>query len=63
MNRVAEALAFLILTFLGRWEIWQGIAVGDSPDKSCIAVLPFISLSAGGGAYRCWRWHDRGADC
>jgi adenylate cyclase len=48
MSRVTEALAFLILSFLGGWEIWQGIAVGDSPDKSYIAVLPFVSLNARG---------------
>jgi TolB-like protein/DNA-binding winged helix-turn-helix (wHTH) protein len=47
MNRVAQALALLILSFLGGWGLWQGMAVGDSLDKSCIAVLPFSSLSAG----------------
>jgi hypothetical protein len=47
MNRMAQALALLILSFLGGWGLWQGMAVGDSLDKSCIAVLPFISLSAG----------------
>jgi TolB-like protein/DNA-binding winged helix-turn-helix (wHTH) protein len=47
MNRVVQALALLILSFLGGWGLWQRMAVGDSLDKSCIAVLPFISLSAG----------------
>jgi TolB-like protein/DNA-binding winged helix-turn-helix (wHTH) protein len=47
MSRMVQALALVILSCLVGWGRWQGMAVGDMPDKSSIAVLPFISLSAG----------------
>jgi TolB-like protein/DNA-binding winged helix-turn-helix (wHTH) protein len=46
MSRMVQCLAWLILSLLGGWGLWRGIEVGDALDKSRIAVLPFISLSA-----------------
>jgi TolB-like protein/DNA-binding winged helix-turn-helix (wHTH) protein len=46
--RVVQAMAVLILSLLGGWGLWQGVREGKviPLEKSRIAVLPFIDLSA-----------------
>jgi TolB-like protein/DNA-binding winged helix-turn-helix (wHTH) protein len=46
--RVVQALAVLILSLLGGWGLWQVVREGEVVplDKSRIAVLPFLNLSA-----------------
>jgi TolB-like protein/DNA-binding winged helix-turn-helix (wHTH) protein len=48
MVRVLPAAAVLILSLLGGWALWQGMREGEivPQDKSRIAVLPFLNLSA-----------------
>jgi TolB-like protein/DNA-binding winged helix-turn-helix (wHTH) protein len=47
-GRVGHVLAVLILSLLGAWGLWQGMKEGEVVplDKSRIAVLPFLNLSA-----------------
>jgi TolB-like protein/DNA-binding winged helix-turn-helix (wHTH) protein len=47
--RVVWALAVMILSLLAGWGLWQGTREGEvvALDKSRIAVLPFLNLSAG----------------
>jgi TolB-like protein/DNA-binding winged helix-turn-helix (wHTH) protein len=46
---VVWALAVMILSILAGWGLWQGAREGEviALDKSRIAVLPFLNLSAG----------------
>ena len=46
--RVVQAMAVLILSLLGGWGLWQGVREREVVplEKSRIAVLPFIDLSA-----------------
>jgi TolB-like protein/DNA-binding winged helix-turn-helix (wHTH) protein len=46
--RAVQAMAVLFLSLLGGWGLWQGVREGEvvPPDKSRIAVLPFLNLSA-----------------
>jgi adenylate cyclase len=48
MGRVVLALALLILSLLGGWGLWEGVRKAEVVvlDKSRIAVLPFLNLSA-----------------
>jgi TolB-like protein/DNA-binding winged helix-turn-helix (wHTH) protein len=46
--RVVQALAVLILSLLGGWGLWHGVREDKAVplDRSRIAVLPFLNLSA-----------------
>jgi DNA-binding winged helix-turn-helix (wHTH) protein len=50
VSRMGMALAILILVVAGSWILWQGVSTRPAAplDKSRIAVLPFIDLSAAG---------------
>jgi TolB-like protein len=47
-SRAVQALAVLILILLGGWGLWQGVREREvvGPEKSRIAVLPFLNLTA-----------------